>query len=57
MRTPLTFVAFRVAAVTITAVILLLFSLGLGGLGPLHALGGVTSQAVSWLHGTGEGVR
>jgi hypothetical protein len=50
MRTPPTFVIFRVTAVTITVLVLLLFGMGLGGLGPLDGLGVVTSHALSWLH-------
>jgi hypothetical protein len=49
MRTPPTFVLFRVTAVTITVLVLLLFGTGLGGLGPLDGLSAVTSHALNWL--------
>lgn len=49
MKIPLTFVIFRIAAVTITVLLLLLFGLGLGGRGPLGGLGGVTGHATGWL--------
>jgi hypothetical protein len=47
--TPRTYVIFRAAAVTMTALILLLLGLGLSGRGPLGSLGPVTSTTVSWL--------
>ena len=49
MKIPLTFVIFRVVAVTITVLLLLLFGLGLSGRGPLGGLGAVTSHATGWL--------
>lgn len=58
MRTPPTFVIFRVTATTLTVLVLVLFALGLGGRGPLAGLGAVTSHAVNWLHvNTGVGIR
>jgi hypothetical protein len=50
MKTPPTYVAFRLVAVTLTVLVLLVFGLGLGGLGPLEGLGVVAKHAVSWLH-------
>jgi hypothetical protein len=49
MRTPPTFVIYRVGTVTITVLVLLLFGLGLGGRGPLGGLNAFTSQAIDWL--------
>jgi hypothetical protein len=58
MKTPPTYAAFRVAAVAVTVLVLLLFGLGLRGLGPLHSLGPVASSMVSWLRvNTGVNVR
>jgi hypothetical protein len=58
MRTPPTYVAFRAAAVVVTVLVLLLFGMGLRGLGPLHSLGSVTRNVVSWLHvNTGVSIR
>lgn len=50
MTTPPTYVTFRAAAVTLTLLVLLLFGLGLSGLGPLDGLGVVARHAVGWLH-------
>jgi hypothetical protein len=49
-QTPPTYIAFRATAVAITVLVLLLFGLGLQGLGPLHSLGPVASNVTSWLH-------
>jgi hypothetical protein len=49
MKIPLTFVIFRIAAVTITVLLLLFFGLGLSGRGPLGGLGGITSHSTGWL--------
>ena len=58
MRTPPTYVAFRAAAGAVTVLVLLLFGMGLRGHGPLHSLGPVTSNVVSWLHvNTGVDIR
>ena len=58
MRIPLTYVIFRVTAVAVTALVLLLLGTGLGGHGPLGGLGGFTSDAISWLHtNTGVDIR
>jgi hypothetical protein len=58
MRTPPTFVIFRAITVAITAGVLLLFGLGLGGRGPLNDLGSLASHAVSWVQdNTGVAIR
>ena len=49
MKTPPTFVIFRVTVATITVLVLLVLGLGLGGRGPLGSLGGVTTHATNWL--------
>jgi hypothetical protein len=49
MRTPPTFVIYRVGTATITVLVLLLFGLGLGGHGPLGGLSAFTSHAIDWL--------
>jgi hypothetical protein len=49
-QTPPSYIAFRAAAVAITVLLLLLFGMGLRGRGPLHSLGPVTSNVISWLH-------
>ena len=48
MRTPPTFVIYRVATATITLLALLAFGIGLGGLGPLDGLNTLTNHAVDW---------
>jgi hypothetical protein len=48
MRTPPTFVAYRVTTVLAAALILVIFGAGLGGLGPLGELHGLTHQAIDW---------
>lgn len=58
MRIPLTFVIFRLIAVTVTVLVLLVAGMGLSGRGPLDALGGVTHHAADWLRiNTGVRVR
>jgi hypothetical protein len=49
MKTPPTFVIFRVSAAAITFLTLLLFGMGLARLGPASSLGGLTAHATSWL--------
>jgi hypothetical protein len=50
MKTPPTYAVFRITAVSITVLILLLFGLGLSRRGPFDSLGGLTSHAIYWLH-------
>jgi hypothetical protein len=58
MRTPPTFVVFRVGAAAITLLALLLFALGLTRLGPASSLGGLAEHATTWLRiNTGVGIR
>jgi hypothetical protein len=58
MRIPLTFVIFRVTAVIITVLLLLLAGAGLSGRGPLDGLGAVTHHVADWLRiNTGMGTR
>ena len=58
MRTPPTYVIFRVAAATFTVLVLVLFGLGLSGRGPLDGLNVATSHMVNWLHiNTGVTIR
>jgi hypothetical protein len=58
MRIPPTFVIFRVTAVTITILVLLLTAAGLSGRGPLDGLSGVTHHMESWLRlNTGVGAQ
>jgi hypothetical protein len=54
MKTPPTFVVFRVTAVTITVLVLLLLGLGLSGRGPLDGLGRITGHASTWLRVNAE---
>jgi hypothetical protein len=54
MRTPPTFVIFRVSTAAITILVLLLFGLGLGGRGPLYGLGALASHAVNWVRDNTE---
>jgi hypothetical protein len=49
MRTPPTFVIYRIGTASVTVLVLLLFGLGLGGWGPLHGLSAFSSHAVDWL--------
>jgi hypothetical protein len=48
MTTPPTFVIYRSAIAGVTVLLLLLFALGLGGIGPMDGLHALTSHAVSW---------
>lgn len=50
MKTPPHFIVYRLAAVTITLLILLTVGLGVAGRGPLGGLGGRTGQAVQLVH-------
>jgi hypothetical protein len=54
MSTPRTFVIHRVTAVTLTVAVLVLLALGLGGLGPLDSLGGLTQHALAWFQNNTE---
>jgi len=56
MRTPPTFVIYRIGTATVTVLVLLLLGLGLAGRGPLHGLGAFTSHAIGWLQAS-TGVR
>jgi hypothetical protein len=50
MKTPPTYAVFRIVALTITVLVLLLFGLGLSSRGPAASLGGLTGHAIHWLH-------
>jgi hypothetical protein len=50
MKTPPHFVIYRLAAVTITALVLLAVGLGAAGHGPLGGLGARTCQAEQLIH-------
>jgi hypothetical protein len=54
MTTPPTFVIYRSVIAGITVLLLLLFALGLSGLGPAAGLHVLTSHAVSWFHAQTE---
>ncbi len=49
-KIPPTYVIFRVTAVVICVLGLLVFGLGVAGHGPLGQLSGATSEASRWLH-------
>jgi|HubBroStandDraft_2_1064218.scaffolds.fasta_scaffold3817287_1 hypothetical protein len=58
MRIPLTFVGFRLVAIIVTVLALLVVGMGLSGRGPLDALGGVTQHVADWLRiNTGVRIR
>jgi hypothetical protein len=57
-KTPPTYIAYRVTAVTIMVLVVLLFWMGLRGHGPLHSLGPITSNLVGWVRvNTGVNLR